>query len=97
MSETNKSVVRAAGHGGLARALRLIIRGYQFVLAPWLGARCRFHPSCSHYALEALAEHGAARGVWLSALRLGRCHPFNEGGFDPVPPTSGSASGVQQG
>ncbi|MCU0760597.1 MAG: membrane protein insertion efficiency factor YidD [Steroidobacteraceae bacterium] len=65
--------------------LRILIRGYQLVVSPWLGPRCRFHPSCSNYALEALEVHGALRGSWLAVRRIGRCHPLNPGGFDPVP------------
>lgn len=64
--------------------LSTLIRLYRLV--PRAGLRCRFHPSCSGYALEALERHGARRGVLLSARRVGRCHPFNPGGFDPVPP-----------
>lgn len=63
-----------------------IVRLYQWLLSPLLGPRCRFHPSCSCYAIEALERHGAARGSWLAARRISRCHPLNEGGFDPVPP-----------
>ncbi|MFZ9653835.1 MAG: membrane protein insertion efficiency factor YidD [Gammaproteobacteria bacterium] len=66
--------------------LRALVRAYQLLLSPWLGPRCRFHPSCSHYALEALDVHGAVRGTWLAMRRVGRCHPFNPGGYDPVPP-----------
>lgn len=61
------------------------IRLYQRLLSPLLGPRCRFHPSCSHYAIEAIERHGAVRGGWLAARRITRCHPLNEGGFDPVP------------
>ena len=61
------------------------IRAYQLVLSPLLGPRCRFHPSCSHYALEAIERHGAARGGWLALKRIARCHPLNPGGYDPVP------------
>jgi uncharacterized protein len=61
------------------------IRAYQMSLSPLLGPRCRFHPSCSHYALEAIERHGAARGGWLAAKRIARCHPLNPGGYDPVP------------
>jgi putative membrane protein insertion efficiency factor len=68
--------------------LAALVRGYQLAIAPLLGPRCRFHPSCSHYALEAIERHGALRGAWLSARRVGRCHPLSEGGFDPVPPAS---------
>ena len=62
-----------------------IVRGYQLVLSPLLGPRCRFYPSCSSYALQAVQEHGAARGGWLAVRRLGRCHPWNPGGVDHVP------------
>ena len=65
--------------------LRFLIRGYQLLLSPLLGPRCRFHPSCSHYALEAIQVHGAARGSWLALRRLSRCHPLHPGGYDPVP------------
>ncbi|MGA1266505.1 MAG: membrane protein insertion efficiency factor YidD [Phycisphaerales bacterium] len=62
-----------------------LVRGYQRCLSPWLGGRCRFAPSCSHYAIEALHRHGAVRGGWLSARRLLRCHPWGGCGDDPVP------------
>ena len=65
--------------------LKLLIRGYQLAISPLFGPRCRFYPSCSHYALEAIETHGATRGVWLAIKRIARCHPFHEGGFDPVP------------
>lgn len=61
------------------------VRLYQLLVSPLLGPRCRFHPSCSSYAVLALRRHGAARGGWLTARRLARCHPFCEGGIDPVP------------
>ena len=67
------------------RLLRAPIHAYRLVLSPMLGPNCRFYPSCSAYALEALAEHGALRGSWLSLRRLGRCHPWHAGGYDPVP------------
>ena len=70
----------------LARLLMLPIAAYQRFVSPLLGPRCRFAPSCSAYALAALAEHGAARGLWLAVARIARCHPFNPGGYDPVPP-----------
>ncbi|VVD60089.1 Putative membrane protein insertion efficiency factor [Pandoraea terrigena] len=66
--------------------LLLLLRGYKLVISPWLGNRCRFHPSCSDYAREAIVEHGAGYGTYLAARRLCRCHPFHPGGFDPVPP-----------
>lgn len=65
--------------------LKILIRAYQWVLSPLLGPSCRFYPSCSHYALEAIENHGALRGVWLTVKRISRCHPWHEGGFDPVP------------
>jgi hypothetical protein len=61
-----------------------VIRGYQHLMA-WSTPRCRFAPSCSQYALEAVTAHGMLRGSWLAVRRLGRCHPWNPGGFDPVP------------
>lgn len=69
-----------------ARTLMGSIRVYQKVLSPVMGGNCRFHPSCSHYGYEAIQVHGAAKGSWLAVKRIGRCHPFNEGGLDPVPP-----------
>jgi len=69
-----------------------ILRGYQLLLSPMLGPRCRFYPSCSNYAIEALRVHGAARGSWLAARRVGRCHPWNAGGLDPVPPKGAKES-----
>lgn len=65
------------------------IRLYRLLLSPLVGQVCRFHPSCSRYALGALHAHGALKGSWLTAWRICRCHPFNPGGLDPVPPPSG--------
>ena len=65
--------------------LLALLRLYQYALRPLLGANCRFYPSCSDYAREAIERHGAVRGVWLAARRLGRCHPYHAGGYDPVP------------
>ncbi len=67
------------------RALILLVRGYRFALKPWLGSACRFEPTCSQYALDALERHGAVAGGVLSAGRLMRCHPWCDGGLDPVP------------
>jgi hypothetical protein len=67
------------------RLLAGLIRGYQIVVSPLLPPSCRFHPSCSQYALEAVTRHGALKGGWLAARRLARCHPFHPGGYDPVP------------
>jgi putative membrane protein insertion efficiency factor len=71
----------------LVRALVLPIRLYKALLSPLLPRLCRFHPSCSVYAMQALEEHGPIRGLWLAARRLSRCHPFHPGGLDPVPPS----------
>lgn len=76
----------------IARVLVLPIRLYQLVLSPLLGPRCRFYPSCSAYAVSALQQHGAVRGLWLALRRLGRCHPWNPGGPDPVPPPRSGTS-----
>jgi hypothetical protein len=65
--------------------LSLPVRAYRLVLSPWLGHNCRYQPTCSAYALEALARHGAARGLWLTLRRLARCHPWGGSGHDPVP------------
>jgi putative membrane protein insertion efficiency factor len=61
------------------------VRAYRLLLSPWLGSACRFEPTCSRYALDALQAHGAAHGSYLTLARLGRCHPWCDGGFDPVP------------
>jgi putative membrane protein insertion efficiency factor len=65
--------------------LALLVRGYQLGISPFLGRSCRFAPSCSEYAIEALQRHGALRGSWLAAKRVSRCHPWHPGGYDPVP------------
>ena len=70
-----------------ARLLMLPIRAWRLI-SVHLPPRCRFHPSCSQYALEALTVHGAARGSWLAVKRVGRCHPWHDGGLDPVPPAA---------
>ena len=69
----------------VTKVLSLLIRAYRYGVSPMLGMHCRFHPSCSAYALEALGRHGAARGAWLTFKRLVRCHPWHPGGHDPVP------------
>ncbi|HSP37539.1 MAG TPA: membrane protein insertion efficiency factor YidD [Frankiaceae bacterium] len=71
--------------GPVALLLVGLVRLYQLVVSPWLGPSCRFEPSCSAYAVEALRRHGAPRGTWLTIRRLGRCQPFCTGGYDPVP------------
>lgn len=67
------------------KCLILIIKTYQYVLSPLLGQRCRFYPSCSFYAIDALKSYGLLYGFWLASHRLLRCHPWCQGGFDPVP------------
>jgi uncharacterized protein len=69
----------------MKRMVMALIRGYQRFLSPLLASNCRFHPTCSQYTLEAVDRYGAAKGLWLGAKRIGRCHPFNPGGYDPVP------------
>jgi len=76
----------ALSPAGAVRALLLgLIRVYQLALSPWLGTQCRYEPTCSKYAAEALERHGVTRGAWLAAKRLGRCHPWGRSGYDPVP------------
>jgi putative membrane protein insertion efficiency factor len=73
----------------MRRIATFLIRLYQWTVSPLLGPRCRFYPSCSSYALEAIDRFGVLRGLWLSLARIARCHPFHPGGFDPVPPAAG--------
>jgi putative membrane protein insertion efficiency factor len=69
----------------MARLLLALIRAYRFLLAPWWGAQCSFTPTSSHYAMDAIASHGALHGSWLALKRVARCHPWHRGGFDPAP------------
>lgn len=62
-----------------------LIRAYQYLIRPLLGSHCRFAPSCSEYAYEAVVKYGAIRGTWLAVRRIARCHPYHPGGYDPVP------------
>ena len=67
------------------KLLIVFIRGYQYLVSPFLGNNCRFYPTCSSYAVEAVEKHGVFKGGWLAIKRLSRCHPYHEGGVDPVP------------
>jgi putative membrane protein insertion efficiency factor len=69
----------------LTAPLIFLLRVYKYAISPLLGNHCRFTPSCSEYAMEALHRYGPGRGLWLAAKRVGRCHPWHPGGFDPVP------------
>ncbi|MBY6310327.1 membrane protein insertion efficiency factor YidD [Alcaligenes faecalis] len=69
----------------LVSVLVLLVRGYQLFISPLLGPRCRFYPTCSQYAIQALRTHGPFKGTWLAARRIVRCHPWHPGGHDPVP------------
>lgn len=77
----------------MQKILITLVRGYRYAVSPLLGSCCRFHPSCSCYAEEAVARHGAVRGAWLALRRLARCHPWHAGGHDPVPPVTGARHG----
>lgn len=72
--------------------LRWLVRAYQLGISPFLGQNCRFYPSCSQYALEAIDRHGALKGSWLATRRLCKCHPWHPGGLDPVPESSKKSS-----
>ena len=69
----------------MKRLLLAAIRGYRYALSPWWGNQCRFSPTCSDYAAQAVEEHGALRGTWLALRRVAKCHPWHAGGFDPIP------------
>jgi putative membrane protein insertion efficiency factor len=69
----------------MTRLMLLVIRAYRYLLSPWWGNQCRFDPTCSEYAMRAIEAHGGLRGSWLAMRRLGKCHPWHRGGFDPVP------------
>lgn len=71
----------------------VLIRGYQLLVRPVLPAVCRFAPSCSDYARQAIRDHGVARGAWLGLRRIARCHPLHRGGYDPPPPPRGKRKG----
>jgi putative membrane protein insertion efficiency factor len=87
---TGLPVHRTSGRGSpsiyqVRKFLVLLLAGYKRLISPLLPSACRFYPTCSQYMREAIEVHGAARGIWLGLKRLGRCHPFHEGGVDPVP------------
>ena len=84
-TESGKLAAEAPPSAG-ARILMSLIGGYRRFVSPMTGPHCRFAPSCSAYALDAVLEHGALRGSWLAVRRVARCHPFHPGGLDPVPP-----------
>jgi putative membrane protein insertion efficiency factor len=88
-----KNDARGVGAGARARPvgawiLLALIQLYKIFLSPFFGGACKYYPSCSNYAQEAVQKHGARRGAWLALKRLGRCRPFVKGGFDPVPEPS---------
>ncbi len=74
--------------------LLLLLRAYQLCVSPFLGQNCRFHPSCSSYAQQAIVTHGALRGSLLAGRRLCKCHPWHPGGLDPVPPAVHTSSAI---
>jgi putative membrane protein insertion efficiency factor len=87
---TGLPVHRTSGRGSssvyqVRKILVLLLAGYKRLISPLLPSACRFYPTCSQYMREAIEVHGAGRGIWLGLKRLGRCHPFHEGGVDPVP------------
>ena len=69
----------------MQKILVILLKGYQYLVSPWFGQTCRFYPSCSCYAIEAVEKRGVLMGLWLTVRRIGRCHPWHPGGFDPVP------------
>lgn len=77
--------LRSPAPSPLARFATVMIRGYQRILSPRMGVNCRFQPTCSQYTLGAVERHGFFKGGWMGIVRLAKCHPFNAGGYDPVP------------
>jgi putative membrane protein insertion efficiency factor len=87
-AQASKDGAEVAGSLAMQTVLIALLRFYKVAVSPLLGSRCRFYPSCSDYAREAIQYHGAARGSYLAVKRLCRCHPFSAGGIDPVPPAT---------
>ena len=85
MNEQPSQQSASPAKSAVARALMALVRAYQLLISPALGSACRFAPTCSHYSMQALGQHGAIKGSYLTLCRLGRCHPWCEGGHDPVP------------
>jgi len=69
----------------MTRILLMVIKAYQYLISPMLGPSCRFTPTCSEYAAQAVQKYGAIKGLWLGIKRVGRCHPWHDGGYDPLP------------
>jgi hypothetical protein len=69
----------------MTRILLFLVKTYQYLISPMLGPSCRYTPTCSEYAVQALKKYGALKGVWMSVKRVGRCHPWHDGGYDPLP------------
>ena len=69
----------------MQKVLVMLLKVYQYLVSPWFGQTCRFYPSCSCYTIEAVEKRGVLMGLWLTIRRIGRCHPWHPGGFDPVP------------
>ena len=74
-----------------------LVRLYQLIISPYLPSSCRYHPTCSQYGIDALRQHGALKGGWLGIKRIARCHPWSEGGYDPVPPSTQELSKQEKG
>lgn len=92
MAATAQECVNHRADTVIDRLLILLLKGYKRLVSPLLGPRCRFVPSCSEYAMTAIGRFGALKGGWLALRRIGRCHPLNPGGHDPVPPAHPGAT-----